>query len=159
MLYLLVIFIIVFAVVCVSKIRGLYYCPIDVWENKKWKRYLYLEIILFVLVLVFFIVSTIAGTIFTSCSDFLSVTTGETSNTYQVTDFSAEHSTYNLIGNYETKYSITIEDNLLIEIISQDFGTKIICDNYNPKTVKIEESHYFKWWFLCPYDTYTYTLS
>ncbi len=156
MLYLLVIFIIVFAVACVpDTINDIYYCPIkNKGLYKKWKR-LYLEIIF----IVFFIVITIAGTIFTSCSDFLSVTTGETSNTYQVTDFSAEHSTYNLIGNYETKYSITIEDNLLIDISSQDFGTKIICDNYNPKTVKIEESHYFKWWFLFPYDTYTYTLS
>lgn len=157
MLYLLVIFIIVFAVVCIpDKIGDMCYCSInEKGLYKKLKRKLYLEIIL----IVFFIVITISGTIFTSCSDFLSVTTEESSNTYQVTDFSAEHSPYNLIGNYETKYSITIEDNLLIEISSRDSGTEIICDNYNPKTVKIEESHYFKWWFLCPYDTYTYTLS
>lgn len=159
MLYLLVICIVVCGVVCWCKSEELIYSDCDYNHHfclyKKLRRQMYLSIIL----LIFFIVGTIVGTIFTSCSDFLSVTTEESSNTYQVTDFSAEKSTYNLIGNYETKYSITIEDNFLIEISSEDFGTEIICDNYNPTTVTVEESHYFKWWFLCPCNTYTYILS
>ncbi len=153
MLYLLIICIVWCGVVCWS-IEELNYSSINDKELYiKLRHHLYLAVPL----LIFFIVSAIVGTVIVCNSDFLSITTEESSNTYQITDFSAEKSTYNLIGNYETKYSITIEDNFFIEISSEDFGTEIICDNYNPTTVTIEENHYFKLWFLCPCDTYTYT--
>lgn len=160
MLYLLIICIVLSGVVFWEKLEDLdLLCFVT---NEKQKKELLKEKRQFILVgilLIFFTVSTIAGTIVTSCSDFLSMTTEKSSNTYQVTDFSAKKEAYNLIGDYETKYSITIDDNLLIEISSQDFGTEIICNNYNPTTVILEERHYFKWWFLSPYTTYTYTLS
>lgn len=159
MLYILIICIMVCILVCANKmdcLEYLDYSGISITDELyiKSKRHLYLARIFFV----FFIVSAFAGTVIMCNSDFL--TTGEqSSNTYQVTEFSAERSTYNLIGDYETKYTITVEQNFKIEISSKDSGTEIICDNYNPKTVTVEENHYFKWWFLCPYDTYTYTLA
>lgn len=159
MLYLLIICIIVFAIVCLCKREDLIYSDCDYNHHfclyKKLRRHMYLSIIL----LIFFIVGTIAGTIFTSCSDFLSVTTEKSSNTYQITDFSAVKSKNDLIGAdyYETKYSFIIEDNFFTKISSRDSDIEIICDNYNPTTVTIEENHYFKLWFLCPCDTYTYT--
>lgn len=158
MLYLLIICIVWCGVVVWSKAEELLY-EVDYHTEKdlyiKLRHHIYLAITLLVL----FIISAVVGTIFTSCSDFLSVTTEESSNTYQVTDFSAEKSAYNLIGDYETKYSITIEDNYLIEISTTDSGVEVICNNYNPTTVTFEEKHYFKWWFLSSYTTYTYTLS
>ena len=157
MLYLLIICIVWCGVVVWSKAKELLY-EVDYHTEKdlyiKLRHHIYLAITLLVL----FIISAVVGTIFTSCSDFLSVTTEESSNTYQVTDFSAEKSAYNLIGDYETKYSITIEDNYLIEISTTDSGVEVICNNYNPTTVTFEEKHYFKWWFLFPCDTFTYTL-
>lgn len=122
---------------------------------KERKRHMCLSLIL----LIVFFISAIVGTVIVCNSNFLSMTTDESSNTYQVTEFSAEKSTYNLVGDYETKYSITIEDNFLIEISTRDVGVEVICNNYNPTTVTFEEKHYFKWWFLSPYASYTYTLS
>ncbi len=157
MLYLLIICIVWCGVVVWSKAKELLY-EVDYHTEKdlyiKLRHHIYLAITLLVL----FIISAVVGTIFTSCSDFLSVTTEESSNTYQVTDFSAEKSAYNLIGDYETKYSITIEDNYLIEISTTDSGVEVICNNYNPSMVTVEESHCFNWWFLFPCNTFTYKL-
>lgn len=160
MLYILIICIIVCIFVCANKMDFLDYLADSVGISItndlyiKSKRHLHLVIIF----LVFFIISAVIGTVIMCNSDFLTPVE-QSSNTYQVTDFSAERSTYNLIGDYEIKYTITVEENFKIVISSKDYGTEIICDNYNPKTVTVEESHCFKWWFLCPYDTYTYTLS
>lgn len=155
MLYLLVISIIVCAVVCWLDKEKLYLFNINEKDLfKRTQRHMYLSIIL----ILFFTISAVVGTVIVCNSNFLSITTEESSNTYKVTDFSAERSAYNLVGDYETKYSITV-DNLLIEVSSQDIGVEIICNNYKPTTVTVEESHYFKWWFLSPYDTCTYTLS
>lgn len=158
MLYLFIILILACVVICTKKKYDVYYYPSSDKELfKKSKRHLCLAIIL----LIFFIVSAIVGTVIACNSDFLSITTEESSDTYQVTEFSALKSKNNLFfdGDYETNYSIIIEDNFLIRISSKDSDTEIICDSYNPTRVTIEEEHYFKWWFLCPYDTYTYKLS
>lgn len=157
MLYLLIICIIVCAAVCWQKADELS-C---ITENKDYIKKLHRHMYLAIIMLIFFIISSIVGTVFVCNSNFLSITTEGSSNTYQVTDFSASKSKNNLLfdGDYETIYSITIEDNFLIEISSQDFGTEVICDTYNPTTITIDEEHYFKWWFMCSYDTYTYKLS
>lgn len=64
-----------------------------------------------------------------------------------ITEFSAAKSKNSILfdGDYETNYSFIIEDNFLIKISSNDSDTEIICDNYNPTTVTVEEHHYFKW--------------
>lgn len=158
MLYLLIICIVWCGVVCWSKIEDLNYCPINDKELYiKLRHHLYLAVPL----LIFFIVSAIVGTVIVCNSDFLSITTEESSNTYQVTDFSAEKSKNNLLfdDDYETNYLFIIENNFIVEISSKDLDTEIICDNYNPTTVTVEEHHYFKLWFLCPCDTYTYLFS
>lgn len=62
-------------------------------------------------------------------------------------------------GKRITKYSFTVNDNFSVKSISENKNTKITCNTYNPTTVNIVERHYFKWWFLCTYDTYTYTFS
>lgn len=161
MLYLLIICIVICAIVCWCKIHDIIYSDCDYNHHyclyKKLRRHMYLSIIL----LIFIILSVIVGTVIACNSDFLSITTEESSNTYQVTDFSAVKSKKNLSfdGDYETNYSITIEDDFLIKISSQDSDTKIICDNYNPTTVTIEKNHYFKWWFLSTVDAYKYTFS
>lgn len=158
MLYLLIIFSIVCGVVFWCKRNDLIYGDCDYSHHyclyNKLRYHMYLSIILFI----FFTVSAIVGTVIVCNSDFLNTTTEESSNTYQVTDFSAEKNTYNLIGDYEIKYSITVEDNFLIDVSSKNFGVEIICDNYNPTIVTVEESHCFNWWFLFPYNTFTYTL-
>ena len=124
---------------------------------KAYKRYSFFSKAIIIAFVVIVIVA-LAGTVYVCNSDFLT-TTEQSNSIYQVTDFNVKRSQYNLIGEYETKYTATVEENFKMEISDKSIGTEIICNNYNPTTVTVEENHYFKWWFLCPYDTYTYTFS
>lgn len=118
-------------------------------------RYTYLSAIL----LVVFITSALFGTIIVCNSNFLSVTTYESTNIYQVTEFSAVDKNYNFMGKRITEYSFIADDNLSVKSISDNAHTKVICNNYKPTRVMIRENRYLKCWFLCPYDTYTYMFS
>ena len=159
MLYLLIILCIVsFILLNMFKCNILELRPISVpADMKAYKRYSFFSKAIIIAFVVIVIVA-LAGTVYVCNSDFLT-TTEQSNSTYQVTDFNVKRSQYNLIGEYETKYTATVEENFNIEVSDKSIGTEIICNNYNPTTITVEENHYFKWWFLCPYDTYTYTFS